>query len=348
MGNFFDSGAADLGQSLSGAGAGGLAGFVQGMQLKQQMEKQALEHLQLQRALQNPHITALAHGAYLVQDPVTGAITHHLSPGSLPGGHQAFAINRFLGQPEDPVTRQLMDFIFKTDPNLIAAKTDTEISRGEKETEHAGVYRGQGAEIAPTAEAKRGLIEARTEQSIANADLAGARASTEGARKGFLERQAARVEALTQPEVNVKKELAKRNEQMAARYAQQIENDKELTPARKELLEARRDAALEAAKRHREAAKGGGGKAAPENSVTIGMDALGRPYVKPTFKKPEDAKAFLNTYQQWTQPLKNLDTGYFGNKKEALSKIRATWIEKNKPTEAEVAGFDQAMREAAQ
>ena len=73
-----------------------MGGFVQGLQLKQQMQKQALEELQMQRALKNPHITALAHGAYLVQDPVTGEIKFNQAPGSLPGGHQAFAINPWL------------------------------------------------------------------------------------------------------------------------------------------------------------------------------------------------------------------------------------------------------------
>jgi hypothetical protein len=347
MSSFFDSGAADLGQSLSGAGVGGLVGYIQSLQLKQQLQKQHQE-------LMNPHVTALAHGSYLVQDPLTGEVKEHQAMGVYPGGIQNELMHRFFLNPNDPNVHHAMNFVFGNSPEKMDAMVKSLQALEAQRVQGAGanaslsdLRRAQAQEVAPTAEVKRELLGNRAEAASAGTELATARSSTESAKAGLLKRQAERVQAITQPDVDVRKELANRNEQAAARFKQQIENDQQLTPARKQLLEARAEAALEAAKRHREAGKRGG-KAAPENSVTIGMDALGRPYAKPTFKKPEDAKAFMHIYQQWTQPLKNLDTGFFGNKKEALSKIRATWIEKNHPTEAEVAGFDQAMREAAQ
>ena len=361
MSSIFDSGAADLGQSLSGGATGGIAGYVQGLQLKQQMQKQALEELQMQRALKNPHITALAHGAYLVQDPVTGEITHQQSPGSMPGGEKAFLLHKYFANPNDPHVHAALNYVFGNSPEKMDAVVGSMKALADQRTQGAQASdalererlareaesRARTTEIAPTAMANRGLTAARTEAAGAQADLSGERATTEGQKQTLYGNQAKRVEAITQPDVSVREAAAEYNVRRAERLRAQVENDAQLTPARKKLLESRAKAAEEAAARHREAGKASSAKAT-ENTVTIGVDALGRSYMKPTFKKPEDSKAFMSTYQQWTQPLKNLDVGMldFESKAKKLSAIRKTWIEKNHPTEAEVAGFDQAMREA--
>lgn len=346
MNSLFDSGLADLGTSLSGAATGGIGGYVQGLQLKQQMQKQALEELQMQRALKNPHITALAHGAYLVQNPETGEIKFNQSPGNYPGGIESELFRRILEHPEHAGLRAFMGYKYGHSPELMQEKVNTEAQRGANQGSQADLHTVQAEQFPLSAEEKRSLIAARANESRARTGLTESKVDTEGARQSKLIADATRTEAITQPDVKLREKAAQYNVARADRLRAQIENDAQLTPARKSLIEARIKAAEAAAAKHREAAKSGG--RATENTVTIGVDALGRSYMKPTFKKPEDSKAFMNTYQQWTQPLKNLDIGMldFESKAKKLSTIRKTWIEKNHPNEAEIAGFDQAMREA--
>lgn len=336
--NFFESLGPDIGSSLAGGATGGLAGFIQGLQLKQEMERRALEN----RKLAFPGVTALGDGAYLEHDPETGQLTMKQVPGVLRGGHQNYAINQFLENPTDPKNMALMDYIFKTSPQLIQARTEKEEAHGEQYRSRAELADVQAEEVPTTAAERRNLLRARTESVKRGGELSGARADTELGRQNLLEQQAQTLEETTPGRVAVSQSAAKANQARAERLRAQIENDAQLTPARKKLLESRASAAEAAAEKHRAGATGKGA----ENTVTISVDALGRPYVKPTFKKPEDAKAFLNAYQQWTQPLKNLKVGMFESKAESLTKIRKTWIEKNHPSEAEIAGFDQAMKEA--
>lgn len=346
MGNFFDSGAAETGQALAGGMNGGMAGFVQGLQLRQQMQKQALEELQLRRSLQNPHITALAHGAYLVQDPVTGDIKFNQSPGSLPGGHHAFAIQQFMKNPNDPTVMKLMEYITGHSPALLAAKTDTEGEKARNQGSLADLHTTQEREFTPTAEEKRALIAARADEVTKRGELNVSKIETENTKQDVNTTKANRTEAITQPDVKVRESAARYNQERANRLRAQIDNDHQLTPSRKKVLESRAKALEASAERHRQAATKT--QKESENTVTIGKDALGRSYPKPTYKKPEDVKGFMSTYQQWTGPLKNLEIGMldFESKAKKLSAIRKTWIEKNHPTEAEIAGFDQAMTEA--
>ena len=120
--SFFDSGAADLGTSVSGGATGGLQGYIEGLQLGDQREKHALEMEQVRRALKNPHITALAHGAYLQQDPVTGEVKEHQGAGAYPGGIQNYLMHQFFKNPENPLIHKAMGFVFGHSPEQIAAQ----------------------------------------------------------------------------------------------------------------------------------------------------------------------------------------------------------------------------------
>ncbi|TSA51337.1 MAG: hypothetical protein D4R44_08100 [Actinobacteria bacterium] len=343
--SFFDSGAADLGNSLAGAGAGGLAGFIQGLQLKQQMERQHLEN----RKLAFPGVTALGHGAYLEHDPETGQLTMKQAPGTLAGGHQNYAINQFLANPTDPKNMALMDYIFKTNPGLIEAKKENQDQQAGQHKARANLSDVQAKEFPTTASERRDLLRARAEAAREGGNLSREKQATEVEKQGLYGTQADRVAAITEPDVSVREGAAKANQARAERLRQQIENDRQLTPARKQLLEARAKQAEAAAEKHLSGGEGKAGAKGSENTVTVGVDSLGRKYVKPTFKKPEDTKAFMNTYQQWTAPLKNIEIGMleFGTSKvKKLAEIRKLWIEKNHPNEAEIAGFDQAMQEA--
>ena len=180
--SFFDSGAADLGTSLSGGATGGLQGYIQGLQLGDQREKHALEMEQLRRVLKNPHITALAHGAWLEQAP-TGEIKFHQDKNIYPGGIDNFLAMSLVKDPSPENWARVMGIKYgrtegtlRGKEDLLGAQTSAAHALENQRDEHGNLYDSMarrqnllGDQITQDSQARRDTTAALTKSRNAEA-----------------------------------------------------------------------------------------------------------------------------------------------------------------------------------